>query len=644
MINLKLVSQVVAAGVPGPVGKSAYQIAVDNGFEGTEYEWLRELHPFKGWFDDVSELEAVHANPLVGEYAYVKGATSSDPVKIYECSTEGSWSDSGRTVDTSTVQTFGSGEAVNEVDITDDSSDIEENSDKIPTAGAVAEALGNNEFSTGEKIKEVGIDDEPTAGSDNLVKSGGVNIKFGIPIDLIEGSIILYDGTKYTQSGFGVSNPIFLKKDCIVTITCRVLNVSTISLTNEQGTVFTRVAGTPSGGTASMKTYTYTAIEDCYVAVSGSMSSSSNIYYTDTLLFDKDKGIANGVTPLNNDSKVDKNYLPDIEEQDLPSLTQLVTNACTGKKELNYSIVGKYILYNPDNPSQNAHLIDGTQNAVTTPPIFLRKSEIIQVKCGGKGFATIALTDATASQYTIIAGTKSLDPTPENPVTYSYTAVEDCYVASSVALTSFDEENSYIRGAKDFIPTEEKGTANGIAPLDENAKLDEEYLPDRLQDLMDKVKIPIDFSELGYTILYDEQVKSQQSGFGISEVIQLTKGNLITINTRGSNICTICLTNSEGTTFTRVAGTPSGQPADAKTYSYIATEDCYVMVCGTISSAKDMYYTIDTSVAESLTTKNIEHVVTIELESGTFNQDTGEPLYADLTIKPLINYFVYEIT
>lgn len=133
-VNLKIVSQVVASGTPGPAGKSAYQIAVDNGFEGTESEWLKELHPFKGWFDSVSELEEEHTAPSVGEYAYVKGATSSDPVKIYECSTEGSWSDSGRTVDTSTVQTFRSGEAVNDVD----------------------------------------IDDEPTAGSDNLVKSGGV--------------------------------------------------------------------------------------------------------------------------------------------------------------------------------------------------------------------------------------------------------------------------------------------------------------------------------------------------------------------------------------------------------------------------------------------------------------------------------------
>lgn len=31
------------SGVPGPAGKSAYEIAVDDGFEGTQKEWLDSL-------------------------------------------------------------------------------------------------------------------------------------------------------------------------------------------------------------------------------------------------------------------------------------------------------------------------------------------------------------------------------------------------------------------------------------------------------------------------------------------------------------------------------------------------------------------------------------------------------------------------
>lgn len=35
-------------GVPGPSGESSYQIAVKNGFQGTEVEWLASLKGEKG--------------------------------------------------------------------------------------------------------------------------------------------------------------------------------------------------------------------------------------------------------------------------------------------------------------------------------------------------------------------------------------------------------------------------------------------------------------------------------------------------------------------------------------------------------------------------------------------------------------------
>lgn len=72
---------------------------------------------FKGWYAAASALPA---NPIVGDYAYVKGAESTDPAAIYECTTAGTWSNSGRTADTSNVQTFASGEEVNEVHIVND--------------------------------------------------------------------------------------------------------------------------------------------------------------------------------------------------------------------------------------------------------------------------------------------------------------------------------------------------------------------------------------------------------------------------------------------------------------------------------------------------------------------------------------------
>ena len=76
------------------------------------------VNPFKGWFDNLTSLQTI--TPVVGDYGYVKGATTADPVKIYECTTAGTWSDSGRTVDTSNVQSFASGQAVNDVKIKDE--------------------------------------------------------------------------------------------------------------------------------------------------------------------------------------------------------------------------------------------------------------------------------------------------------------------------------------------------------------------------------------------------------------------------------------------------------------------------------------------------------------------------------------------
>ena len=83
-----------------------------NGQDGAD-----AVNPFKGWF---ASANALPANPAVGDYAYVKGANASDPAVIYECNTDGTWSNSGRTADTSNVQTFASGEEVNDVHIVND--------------------------------------------------------------------------------------------------------------------------------------------------------------------------------------------------------------------------------------------------------------------------------------------------------------------------------------------------------------------------------------------------------------------------------------------------------------------------------------------------------------------------------------------
>lgn len=44
----QMIEEAVLEGVPGPAGKSAYQVAVDNGFVGTESQWLASLVGPKG--------------------------------------------------------------------------------------------------------------------------------------------------------------------------------------------------------------------------------------------------------------------------------------------------------------------------------------------------------------------------------------------------------------------------------------------------------------------------------------------------------------------------------------------------------------------------------------------------------------------
>ena len=77
---------------------------------------------FKGWWPDLATLKAaVTATP--GDAAYVKDASPATTWSIYEydstASSDNYWADSGTDADTSNVQTFETGEAVNEVPIDD---------------------------------------------------------------------------------------------------------------------------------------------------------------------------------------------------------------------------------------------------------------------------------------------------------------------------------------------------------------------------------------------------------------------------------------------------------------------------------------------------------------------------------------------
>ena len=74
---------------------------------------------FKGWFDTLDSLQEKHPAPTVGDYAYVHDPEPATDVSIWLCDVEGTWSNSGFDVDTSNVQTFQTGQQVNETPIDD---------------------------------------------------------------------------------------------------------------------------------------------------------------------------------------------------------------------------------------------------------------------------------------------------------------------------------------------------------------------------------------------------------------------------------------------------------------------------------------------------------------------------------------------
>ena len=123
---------------------------------------LELVNPFKGWYDSLEGLQTAVGSPAVGDYAYIKGAAASDPAAIYECTTAGTWSDSGRTIDTSNVQTFKSGQAVSGVAVKDLYGNNDPNADGVLSAEAGV-ALNSRVTSVEDKFEHQGyVFDEVT--------------------------------------------------------------------------------------------------------------------------------------------------------------------------------------------------------------------------------------------------------------------------------------------------------------------------------------------------------------------------------------------------------------------------------------------------------------------------------------------------
>lgn len=93
----------------------------ENGRDGRDgRDGMDAVNPFKGWFNSLADLKASYT-ASIGDSAYVKDASPATTWSIYvydsTASSDNYWADSGIDADTSNVQTFASGQQVNQVHI-----------------------------------------------------------------------------------------------------------------------------------------------------------------------------------------------------------------------------------------------------------------------------------------------------------------------------------------------------------------------------------------------------------------------------------------------------------------------------------------------------------------------------------------------
>lgn len=107
-----------------PPNASYWVLMASKGADGTNgqdgSDGIDAYQPFKGWFDSSSALSTNFPSPAVGDYAYVVGATSSDPVSVYKCSVAGTWADSGSEFNPANNQSFQTGQDLDQTKIVND--------------------------------------------------------------------------------------------------------------------------------------------------------------------------------------------------------------------------------------------------------------------------------------------------------------------------------------------------------------------------------------------------------------------------------------------------------------------------------------------------------------------------------------------
>jgi len=203
---------------------------------------------------------------------------------------------------------------------------------------------------------------------------------------LVNGKFINQQGEFETTSNYSYSAPIHLKRGKTINVRTNGLGVAGISLTDAAGTEYLWVDGSSEGGD---RVVSYTAVQDCYVAISGPTAS-----------------LAADLVSSDRSSYIDPDDVgvEAEEEVSFPSVTL---------------VEGKILRADGD--------VGTSVSFLYTSPVFLKAGDTLEFDfTGGQGVATLAKVLVEDSRYQAIR----VDNANVGSLTHvSYTAETDCWVA-----------------------------------------------------------------------------------------------------------------------------------------------------------------------------------------------------------------------
>lgn len=318
---------------------------------------------------------------------------------------------------------------------------------------AILSGLNNLSFLTGEKVVNLGVDEEPTAGSENLVKSGGVHDKI---IGIID-SGTTYDSNSYGYSSrVGVFYPLNGKNNKIhlelTNIVYGDLQLSVV-LTNS-------ISPWSAAIVRSIKNYSKTS----------SSAHTLDIELTDAELVSA-KYLA-VYSAANSDAPSFHASAYYIGE----NIKTLATDVTDIKQQVNGTIT-KDVVWSNGYISTNGE-INSSSLSYYSQPILLHAGEGVKIGTQNPNICVIGSTNADSlSVGDTVSVIQTIPSSSSGFVTYEYIATEDikvvlCVLKSNYTLKFFDADNLDFRVQKieNHYPVVQDGM-NDLTIMDEGQNI-----------------------------------------------------------------------------------------------------------------------------------------------------------------------------